>query len=944
MRILCVAEKPAMSKSIAQILSGGRFENNPTNDKYTRNYEFIYRLGNGNDVEVCMTAVRGHLTSLDFPKEYRKWYSCAPVELYEVPTVKFTSEELLAVERNLLQQAQRSQQVMIWTDCDREGENIGAEVASVCQKANPRIQVTRARFSSVTPNEINRAMRNPLMIDYNQANAVDARQEVDLRIGASFTRFQTMSFQDRYEGLDGVISYGSCQFPTVGFVVDQFRKVENFVPESFWKIEMKHCKDSLEAVFLWQRVHLFDQLVCLVIYETLLEPNNAPVARITKLTKKPTSKWRPLPLTTVELQKNGSKYLSISSDEVMKAAEKLYTQGWISYPRTETDQFDNNYDLMALVQKQTENGTWGRFAQRLVEGGYRNPRKGKNNDQAHPPIHPVMHTSVLEGNEKKVYEFVVRRFLACCSEDAKGDETIVEAQIKDEVFTTKGLIIKERNYLDVYPYDKWTGNELPEFVLGEEFSPTELMMKTAETSRPTLLTESQLIAIMDKNGIGTDATIAEHIKTVTERKYVMRRKREREYEFSPSTLGLALLEGYDNIGLDMSLSKPYLRAQLEANLKLICEGVKTKDEVVQEAIESYRQVFETVNRDKRILQQSLERHLGAAVEPPPRGQGGGQGGGGGGRGGGGGGFGGGGNGGGRPGPGGGAKIQPPNQRPETRPTGGTGQAAWKSSAPPPPPPSGGNSSTANGFLASLSDTTCNCADQPLAVERRVTKEGPNQGRYFYTCSKPWDEQCGFFKFTDDLEKTGGTPTNGSRGFTGNSNIGNTSNMNTLGGFQSASSTMTESFQENFRLQQQQNSSISNRQPRCKCGLVAKDYESPKNNMRRFWKCSKISKPCDYFQWEDMLDMAALPATAWSSDNNNNARRGGGGGASKADATCFKCEQKGHYASECSNSASSAPAQRGLSTKSRGKTPAKRGGSGAKSAIQAVKISKKAKPV
>lgn len=77
----------------------------------------------------------------------------------------------------------------------------------------------------------------------------------------------------------------------MGFVVDQFRKVENFVPENFWKIEMKHCKDSLEAVFLWQRVHLFDQLVCLIIYESLLEPNNAPVARITKLTKKPTSKW-----------------------------------------------------------------------------------------------------------------------------------------------------------------------------------------------------------------------------------------------------------------------------------------------------------------------------------------------------------------------------------------------------------------------------------------------------------------------------------------------------------------------------------------------------------------------------------------------------------------------------------------------------------------------------
>ncbi|KAG0079394.1 DNA topoisomerase [Podila epicladia] len=939
MRILCVAEKPAMSKSIAQILSGGRLENTPTDDKYTRNYEFIYRLGNGNDVEVCMTAVRGHLMRFDFQQQYRKWHACAPVELYEVPTVKYTAEDLLAVERNLAQQARRSQQLMIWTDCDREGENIGAEVASVCLQANPRIQVTRARFSSVTPNEINRAMRNPLQIDHNQAHAVDARQEVDLRIGASFTRFQTINFQDRYAGLDGVISYGSCQFPTVGFVVDQFRKVENFVPENFWKIEMKHCKDSLEAAFSWQRVHLFDQLVCLIIYESLLEPNSAPVARITKLTKKPTSKWRPLPLTTVELQKNGSKYLSISSDEVMKAAEKLYTSGWISYPRTETDQFDSNYDLMALVQKQTESGTWGRFAQRLVEGGYRNPRKGKNNDQAHPPIHPVMHTSVLEGNEKKVYEFVVRRFLACCAEDAKGDETNVEAQIKEEVFTTKGLIIRERNYLDVYPYDKWTGNVLPEFVLGEEFTPTDLTMKTGETSRPTLLTESQLIAIMDKNGIGTDATIAEHIKTVTERKYVVRRKRDREYEFSPSTLGLALLEGYDNIGLDMSLSKPFLRAQLEANLKLICAGTKTKEEVVQEAVESYRQVFETVNRDKRILQQSLERHLGAPVEPPPRGQGGaGQGNGGGG---GGGGYGGDNGGGDRPGGhGGGARTfqQPPhNQRSETHPTGGAGQGSWKPSGPPPPP--GGNSSTANAFLSSFSDVSCNCPNQPPAVERRVTKEGDNQGRMFYTCSKPRDEQCGFFKFADELE-TGGALTSNSRGFTGNNN---SSNKNTFGGFQT-SSTLAQSDHEIFRLQQQQPSGVGNRQPRCDCGLVAKDYEAAKHGGKRFWKCSKISKPCRYFKWEDELDMAALPATVWSRKNNTHsgARQGAGGG-SKTDATCFKCQQKGHFANECTGNASSAP-QRGTGAKTRGKTPARRGGSGAKSAIQAVKISKKPKPV
>ncbi|KAF9896411.1 DNA topoisomerase, partial [Lobosporangium transversale] len=344
------------------------------------------------------------------------------------------------------------------------------------------------------------------------------------------------------------------------FVVDQFRRVENFIPENFWKLELKHNKDGLDTTFTWQRGHLFDQLVCLIIYEACIEITGPKVV-ITKVKSQPTSKYRPLPLTTVELQKNGSKFLSIPSDEVMTAAESLYMKGWISYPRTETDQFDANYNLMSLIEKQTHNSQWGRFAQRLVEGGYRNPRRGKNNDQAHPPIHPVMHTENLDGNEKRVFEFITRRFLACCAEDAKGDQTDIEATIHTESFKATGLIIKERNYLDVYPYDKWTGTVLPNFSEGEEFIPTEFLMKMGATTPPTLLTESQLIALMDKNGIGTDATIAEHIKTITKREYVVRSKRDKEYVFTPSTLGIALVEGYDNIGLDMSLSKPFLRSQ-----------------------------------------------------------------------------------------------------------------------------------------------------------------------------------------------------------------------------------------------------------------------------------------------------------------------------------------------------------------------------------------------
>ncbi|KAG0196535.1 DNA topoisomerase [Mortierella sp. GBA30] len=927
MRILCVAEKPAMSRSLAEILSGGQYNTRSTDDQYTRNFEFSYRLANNTMAHVVMTAVRGHLFGTDFPQEYRKWGSCAPVQLFELQIEKATTKELLSVEQNLLRQSQIADQVIIWTDCDREGENIGAEVASVCRRQNQRITVLRARFSSVTPAEVHRAMRNPVQLDMRQATAVDARIELDLRIGASFTRFQTLNFQNRYPGLtEGVVSYGPCQFPTLGFVVDQYRRVENFIPENFWKLEMKHRKDGVDASFTWQRGHLFDQLVCLVIYEACLEAEG-PTAKITNVKAKPATKYRPLPLTTVELQKNGSKFLSIPSDEVMNAAESLYTKGWISYPRTETDQFDPNYDLMSLIEKQTPNAIWGRFAQRLAEGGYRNPRKGKNNDQAHPPIHPVMHTANLDGNEKKVYEFITRRFLACCAEDAKGDQTDVKAQIHTEIFTATGLIIKERNYLDVYPYDKWTGTVLPNFAENEQFIPTEFSMKSGATTPPALLTESQLIALMDKNGIGTDATIAEHIKTITRREYVVRAKNDREYVFTPSTLGIALVEGYDNIGLDMSLSKPYLRSQLENNLRLICTGAKTKDEVVQEAIDMYRNVFEIVNRDQRVLHQSLERYLGPSQDPPPRG--------------------------GAPQPPG-----PPGPPGPPRPPGPQGPQE------PPGPPGPGRprnalgdgvnmqggtvyplnpgfqSATSNDYSYQRQDPprltssvensvtiSCSCENRPPAVERKVIKEGENQGRLFYCCAKPREQQCGFFLFKNDFDDAS------------NSSHSNGADMHL--------SRASESAMEAFRL----NISVghaADSKPRCRCELVAIDKKSAKNNGRVYWTCSRAVS-CGFFAWDDELDKT-LQTGPWKGSRQvqqNNA-------AFMADKQCYNCNQLGHFAGTCTapsgasnnryqESNGSSGVQRNTSIKGKTKSTTKRTAA-AKSGITAVRITKKARPI
>ena len=165
MRVLCVAEKPSIAKSISQILSGGQLttvsnitcHNKPiihrsskhnTQTNYIKNYEFDYPQTQS---FFTVTCVSGHLTAFDFYETHRKWNACDSFDLFDAPEEIQVASDKKTIEQNLLTQARRADVLMIWTDCDREGEHIGMEVAKVCRKAKPTIRIKRARFSAIIP-------------------------------------------------------------------------------------------------------------------------------------------------------------------------------------------------------------------------------------------------------------------------------------------------------------------------------------------------------------------------------------------------------------------------------------------------------------------------------------------------------------------------------------------------------------------------------------------------------------------------------------------------------------------------------------------------------------------------------------------------------------------------------------------------------------------------
>ncbi|KAJ2965831.1 hypothetical protein NQ176_g10431 [Zarea fungicola] len=320
MRVLCVAEKPAISKAVAGHLSGGQFQTHNTRNQYVKNYSFDFDFGPPyGPCSVTMTCVSGHLTNLDFSGEYKNWSYPPPEALFNAPVVSNIYEDKKDIAKNLADQARYARLLVIWTDCDREGEYIGQEVVDAAKKGNSNLQVKRARFSNVERAHVLAAATRLIDLDEKQVAAVAGRIELDLRIGYAFTRFMTNNLRPLGGPMENLtLSYGSCQFPTLGFVVDRYFRVKNFVPEPFWSIKVTHSREGKQVLFSWSRHRLFDRMTTVILYERCLA---AKRAKITKVQEKPTRKFKPLPLTTVELQKAATRLLRMSGQQAMTIAE-----------------------------------------------------------------------------------------------------------------------------------------------------------------------------------------------------------------------------------------------------------------------------------------------------------------------------------------------------------------------------------------------------------------------------------------------------------------------------------------------------------------------------------------------------------------------------------------------------------------------------------------------
>ena len=304
-----------------------------------------------------------------------------------------------------------------------------------------------------------------------------------------------LSIQGKYGDLDSsLISFGPCQTPTLGFCVERHDKIQTFKPEPYWvlsvSVRLASNENSLPIALEWDRGRDFNQHSAKSFLNCVKSQKRA---KITSISTKEKAKGRPSALNTVELLKICSSSLNIGPHTAMQIAERLYTQGYISYPRTETSQYPSNFDLVGTLKIQSGHNEWGQLVQQLLASGVKRPHSGKDAGD-HPPITPMklaQSSDLGDRDSYRIYEYITRHFMASISSDMKYEQTTLAFAIGSETFSKVVTNATDPGFTQFMPWLALPNEQrYSNLKMGDEFIITDAKLVERMTTAPDYLTES----------------------------------------------------------------------------------------------------------------------------------------------------------------------------------------------------------------------------------------------------------------------------------------------------------------------------------------------------------------------------------------------------------------------------------------------------------------------
>ena len=479
--ILIITEKPQAALKIASALGNAR--------KYSENNVPFYEVQRNNKTIVVASAV-GHLFNLAQTKGQTGWPIFAMEWVPAFQKTAFTKRYYEVIKKL----AHRAGSVIVATDYDIEGEVIGWNIVRFLLHQK---DAKRMKFSTLTKPELEKAYEHPLpTLDWGQAYAGETRHQIDWLYGINLSRALMAAI--KRTGAFKILSIGRIQGPALKIIVEREREIANFKSVPYWNVfahigkqAFKHPKDIFDKKELKSFEKIKEAVAETIKREEHVEPPH------------------PFDLTT--LQREAYAWHKIAPARTLQIAQALYLESLISYPRTSSQKIPQEIGPKEILKKLEKTFPEAKRAIRAK------PVEGAKSDPAHPSIYPTGEVASLEGDEKKVYELIVKRFISAFSDNAVLARKNVTLTAGDKTFTANGTKIMKKGWMHVYP-SLTSESELEDYM--GKVGIDKITFEEKETQPPKRFTPASLITLLEKKNLGTKTTRSMIVETLFDRGYL----------------------------------------------------------------------------------------------------------------------------------------------------------------------------------------------------------------------------------------------------------------------------------------------------------------------------------------------------------------------------------------------------------------------------------------
>ncbi|MCT4604905.1 MAG: DNA topoisomerase III [Marinisporobacter sp.] len=602
-KTLVLAEKPSVGRDIARTLKCSKKANG-----YLEGEKYI------------ITWALGHLVTLADPESYEEKYKSWRIEdLPMLPNhlklvvIKKTGKQFNIVKQQMNRKDVK--EIVIATDAGREGELVARWII---EKSRVKKPIKRLWISSVTEKAIKEGfnkLRNGKEYENLYLSAV-ARAEADWIVGINATRALTCKYNAQ-------LSCGRVQTPTLSMIAKREEEIQNFKAKSFYGI----TADANKLKLTWQDgktkdIKTFDKEK----RDKILKAIQNKAAEVIEINKAYKKSYAPKLYDLTELQRDANKIFGFSAKETLSIMQKLYEHHKVlTYPRTDSryiteDLVDTLKDRIKACGVSPYNAIAGKLLRKSIKSNKSFVDNSKVTDHhAIIPTEETVYLRDLSDKERKIYDLVVKRFLAVLYPPFEYEQTTIRAKIEEEIFIAKGKIVIKQGWKEVYKnnFDEEDAEDLiseqtlPNLNKGEILKISNTTQTKGETKPPAPFNEGSLLSAMENpvkymtnekkdliktigetGGIGTVATRADIIEKLFN-SYLIEKKGK---DILITSKGKQLL----NL-VPEDLKSPALTGKWEQKLSAISKGKLNKDNFISEMRNYTKEIVKEIKNSKDLF-------------------------------------------------------------------------------------------------------------------------------------------------------------------------------------------------------------------------------------------------------------------------------------------------------------------------------------------------------